>query len=190
MRRWSELRDAIRSHGSRIIAEEHCIDIYTQYMDLVQPGPFTTKKNSMPEMFRYTFPEVVMTNRNMALDETNMLVNCNFTYLYGMAFDLSIFRCAGLPSDIPAYTAYMKTLVALREKYADYFFEGRFADEEGFASSGDAFRHKAYRAADGRLGVALWNISGQACSQEYTNLQTGTTKTVHLEKDAVGFVEL
>lgn len=189
VRRWAELRAKIKEFGG-IIAEEHCIDIYTQYMDFVQPGPFTTKPNSMPEFFRYTFPEVVMTNRNMALSEKDMLTHCNFTYLYGFAFDLSIFRCAGLPSDIPNYTAYMTKLVALRKQYSDYFFDGRFVDEEGFRASGDAFRHKSYRAADGRLGVAVWNVSGETCTQTYTNTETGVEVSVTLGADEVGFLEL
>lgn len=190
VKRWSALRDKIKAFGDRVIAEEHCIDIYTQYMDLVQPGPFTTKKDSTPEMFRYTFPEVVMTNRNMALSEVDMRKNCNFTYLYGMAFDLSIFRCAGKPSDIPNYTAYMKTLIALRKRYADYFFGGTFVDEDGFTAKNGVFRQKAYRTADGRLGLAVWNDSGALATEIYTNKETGNTQTVTLDAEQVTFVEL
>ena len=38
-----------------------------------------------------------MTNRGMALDETNYVDNINYTFIMGMSFDLTIFRCLGLP---------------------------------------------------------------------------------------------
>lgn len=189
--RYKELRANIKSYGDdRIIMEEHCIDIYSQHMDLVQPPTFDARGSYAVEMFRYTFPEVRMTNRNMALDEEKMLDNCNYSFMYGLAYDMSIFRCAGTFEDVPNYTAYMSKLVALRKQYSKYFFEGTFIDEDGFTVSGNAFRQKAYRAPDGQLGVAVWNASDKADTAQYKNTETGKTVTVSLQKDEVCFIEL
>ena len=144
----------------------------------------------MPEMFKYTFPEIRMTNRNNALDEENYLDNCNYSFVYNLAFDLSIFRCSGLPSDIPNYTAYMKELIALRQQHSKFFHYGKFVDEDGFHCDKKVFTQKAYLAEDGSLGVAVWNSSDQADTVTYSNDNTGNAVTVTLEKDSVCFIEL
>jgi len=188
--RYKALRANIKEKGERIIMEEHCIDIYAQHMDLVQPPTFQLRGSRIPEMFKYTFPEIRMTNRNNALDESNYLDACNYSFVYNLAFDLSIFRCSGLPSDIPNYTAYMKTVIALRKQHSKFFHYGKFVDEDGFTATGKTFTQKAYRAEDGSLGIAVWNSSDKADTVTYTNTETGKTATVTLEKDAICFVEL
>lgn len=189
--RYKELRANIKTRGEeRIIMEEHCIDIYAQHMDIVQPPTFNARSNFTVEMFRYTFPEVVMTNRNMALDEEGYLDNCNYSFIYGLAYDMSIFRCAGTLEDVPNYTAYVKKLVALRKQYAKYFAYGTFVDEDGFTVTGAPFRQKAYLAEDGSLGVAVWNCTDAEGTAEYKNVSTGKKVSVTLEKDRVCFVEL
>ena len=188
--RYKELRANIRAKGERIIMEEHCIDIYSQHMDIVQPSAFAVRGSRMPEMFKYTFPEIRMTNRNNALDEENYLDNCNYSFVYNLAFDLSIFRCSGLPSDIPNYTAYMKELIALRQQHSKFFHYGKFVDEDGFRCDKKVFTQKAYLAEDGSLGVAVWNSSNQADTVTYSNDNTGSAVTVTLEKDSVCFIEL
>lgn len=190
-RRYRDLRANIKSKGEqKAILEEHCIDIYAQHMDLVQPPVFAPRSNYMPEMFRYTFPEVLMTNRNNAMDEEGMFDNVNYSFVFDLAYDLSIFRCCGLPDDIPNYCAYMAKVVALRQKYRRYFREGRFVDEEGFSASKPVFFRKAYRAPDGALGLAVWNDSDRKDTVVFTNAATGKSVSVTLEKDEVTFVEL
>lgn len=188
--RYADLRKNIKRYGSeRIMMQEHCIDIYAQHQDIVQPPVFAMDDRFKPEMYFYTFPEVRATNRNNALDEENMYTQINYSFLYNLAFDLSIFRCCGTPKDIPAYTAYMKKIIALREQHRDFFFDGRFIDEDGFTADGGGFRNKAYRAADGRLGIAVWNPAGEG-TVTYTNTETGKTVSVTLKTDEAAFVEL
>jgi len=191
-RRYKELRKNVKEKGEeKIILMEHVIDIYSQSMDIAQGSVFAPrKKDMMPEMYRYTFPEIIMTNRNNALDEVGYLDNCNFSFMMNLAFDLSIFRCAGLPEDIPNYTAYMKRLIRLRSDYKKYFNYGTFVDQDGFETEGTAFRQMGYLASDGSLGVAVWNASDKTATQAYTNKATGKSVSVTLEKDTVTFVEL
>ena len=131
-----------------------------------------------------------MTNRNNALDETNYKDAINNSFVFGLAFDLSIFRCAGTPEDIPNYTAYMKTIIALRKRYGKFFHYGKFVDEDGIGYDKKVFLQKAYVAPDGALGVAVWNLSNGTDTVTYTNVETGKEVSVTLEKDAVCFVEL
>ena len=189
--RYRGLRENIKAKGEeKLMMQEHCVDIYAQHMDIIQPPSFFIRTSRIPEVFRYTFPEIRMTNRNNALDETKYKDSCNNSFVYGLAFDLSIFRCAGTPEDIPTYTAYMKTIIALRKQYGKFFHYGKFVDEDGFEYDKKVFLQKAYVAPDGALGVAVWNWSDHEDTVTYTNTATGKQVSVTLEKDAVCFVEL
>ena len=189
--RYLDLRRNIQEKGDRAILMEFVVDIYSQHMDICQGSLFAPRKEELvPEMFRYTFPEVIMTNRNNALDEENYLDNCNYSFLMNLAFDLSIFRCAGLPSDIPNYTAYMKELIALRKQYSKYFHYGKFVDRDGFTTDGTALTARSYLDREGNLGVAVWNSTKGTVTQTFTNEKTGKTQTVTMEKDTVRFIEL
>ena len=189
--RYADLRKNILAKGDRVTMMEFVVDIYSQHMDIAQGSFFAPRKeNYIPEMFRYTFPEIIMTNRNQALDEIDYLDNCNYSFMMNLAFDLSIFRCSGLPSDIPNYTAYIKKLIELRKNYTKYFNYGKFIDQDGFTVEGSGMTQRGYLAEDGSLGIAVWNNSDATATQTYTNIKTGKTETVTLEKDTVCFVEL
>ena len=191
-RRFAELRQNIKRYGNdKVIMQEHCVDIFAQSMDIIQPGGFNARKpNICTEFFRYTFPEIVMTNREMGQDEANYVDNVGYTFIFGIAFDMTIYRCCGELDDIPNYAKYLAHAVELRKQYADYFFDGTFVHTDGFKASENVFRHIGYRAADGRLGVALWNWSDADATVTYTNTETGKTVDVSLAKDEIGFIEL
>ena len=185
------MRENIKAKGEeKLMMQEHCVDIYAQHMDIIQPPTFFIRGTRIPQVFRFTFPEIRMTNRNNALDETNYKDAINNSFVFGLAFDLSIFRCAGTPEEIPNYTAYMKTVISLRKQYGKFFHYGKFVDEDGIESDKKVFLQKAYVASDGTLGVAVWNRSDKEDTVTYTNVATGKQVSVTLEKDAVCFVEL
>jgi len=188
--RYKDLHDFIHEKGG-IILMEHVVDIYSQHMDFCQGSNFGPRHETwLPEMYRYTFPEVKMTDRNFSLDETDYLDHCNYSFMMNLAYDLSIFRCAGLPSDIPNYTGYMAKLIALKKQHAKFFHFGKFSDQDGFTTDGSAFNQRSYIAKDGSLGIAVWNWSAGTATQTYTNSTTGKKATVTLEKDTVAFIEL
>lgn len=68
--------------------------------------------------------------------------------------------------------------------------DGIFIDEDGFDKDASFFRQKAYRAQDGRLGLAVWNDSDAQHSVTYTNRETQKSVCVTLEKMCYTFVEL
>ena len=192
-KRFAELRETVKRHGDeRIILQEHCVDIFAQSMDIVQPSGFGNIRKNVKayEFMRYTFPEIVMTNREMGQDDSNYLDNVNCTFVYGVAFDMTIYRCCGDLHDVPKYAEYMSRIIALRKQYAKYFFGGRFVDTDGIAASSESFLYKGYLAKDGSLGVAVWNWSKGDDVVTYTNKETGKNVAVSLKKDEVTFVEL
>ena len=102
-----------------------------------------------------------MTNRECGEDENHYLAMSGYSFLLGLRFDMTIYRCCGSLSDIPAYAAYLKQLNSLYTKYADYILRGTFVDTEGFTSDNARVYAKAWRSAQGGMAFTLWNPTGE-----------------------------
>jgi hypothetical protein len=103
-------------------------------------------------MFRYTFPEAVITNRSTGVTDRRAE--------YGHAFSLGLRWDAGT-SDYsnPAVGHYLARLAAIRNQHASILLEGRFVDNELFQCDNAAISAHAF-AAGKRLAVVLWNPTG------------------------------
>ncbi len=187
--KFKEIHEYIRSRGEdKIIMMEDNIDIFAQHMDIAQGADTRPKKDHMLELYRYTFPECIMTNRECGEDENNYLTYANHSFLYGLRFDMTIHRCCGSLSDIPNYAAYLKYINSLREKYSDFLLKGRFVDNEGFSIDNSEVLGKSYRSCDGRLVVALWNPTEKA--QIVTVSGNGLTCTKQIGANEIDVAEL
>lgn len=156
--RFAELRAHIHQRNpENIILMEHTVDIFNQHMDIVQSTDSGARPDSMIEMYRYTFPELIPTNRESGQDESDYRNAVNRTVLYGLRFDMTIYRCCGTLSDIPNYAAYLKQINALRQEHADTLLRGRFVDEDGFRVDNENVRAKGFVGGRGQEAVVLWN---------------------------------
>lgn len=157
-KRYRELHELVRSYGDdRVTMMEDNIDIFAQHMDISQGTRTRPMPDFMLELYRYTLPECIMTNRECGQDEDNYLLYANYSFIYGLRFDMTIYRCCGSLSDIPNYAAYLKKINEIREKYAKYLLMGHFIDNEGFTIDNPVIQAKSYMADDGTIAVALWN---------------------------------
>ncbi|GAB2777682.1 hypothetical protein GCM10027275_21090 [Rhabdobacter roseus] len=151
------------------------------------------RRVTYPELFRYTFPEVVATQRH-ATPMQNRL-NANYAALYGLRHELeSRYRADvqyllhdSLPGPAayadPAYytpdvpmmqstpptvaRSYMQLLLAFQRRFARMVWEGTFIDTEGITVSTDAVLAKGYRHGD-QVGVMLWNFTEKPQSVQVT----------------------
>ena len=187
-KRFEELRKLVKSYGEdKITMMEYNVDIFGQHMDIVQSSNIkSTDRKFFSELYRYTFPEIRATNRNMAMDEKNYVENINYTFIMGLAYDLSIFRCLGLPSEIPNYTAYMQKALALRKENAKHLIYGTFVDTDGFKVDHPAMRCIGYVAEDGSLGVACWNTAKEAVTFTLSG-DNGVCRTETMEGNSIAF---
>jgi hypothetical protein len=112
---------------------------------------------TLNSMYRYTFPELILTNREHGQDESNYRFMINHTLSYGLRFDMTIFRCCGVPSDIPHYTAYLKEICGLMDRYAPYLMKGLFRDTDGFTIDDSEIEAHCFEAADHTHACTLWN---------------------------------
>ena len=108
--------------------------------------------NNGPErwlrFFRYTFPEIVFTDRGLR-DDVDVPRHVNNTVLDGQRNDIEIYRCRGIISDTPVYQAYLKQVNDIKEKYKDCLLLGRYNDVFGFTCSKDELDARSFLSEDG-----------------------------------------
>ena len=121
------------------------------------------KSEPFPELFRYTFPELVTTTRNPTPMALRSFVN--YAVVFGLRHEIEIRympdrkyvldgkvptradygevknrpSLAAMAAEPPAVaSAYMKSVAGFQRKHAKYLMRGRFVDGEGFAIGGRA----------------------------------------------------
>ena len=169
------------------IMAELITDCLCQHIDLIHGHGMGTsdQPGSFPEMFRYTFPEMIVTQRHPTpiLDRAM----ANFATLHGLrheleyryAPDIRFMRDGKMPSyrdyidvvnkpdidlmrsrDRDTAQCYLKTLIAFEDRHKDLLRYGRFVDTVGFTIRGDSIRAKGFRN-DRDLGVVVWNTASK-----------------------------
>ncbi len=149
-----------------------------------------------PELWRYTFPELVTTIRLPVpitlRDQANYVVTFGFrsefesryqpdrAYLvegkvptqredYGTVVDVPNLKALqSIPRD--AAQTYLKSICDLQRAHAKYLLTGRFVDTEGFTCANPALIAKRFIASDGTSAVCVWNISTKATDVEIKGL--------------------
>lgn len=132
-------------------------------------------RTQFPQMFRRTFPEIIMSNRHIHDCREGFRDDLNHAFITGCRFDVAIYRCrkVGVAGE-PAYEEHLGRLLALKEKYHKFFYGGRFVCDTDLALPAGV-KYYEYLAADGERMFAVWNdsrvqqsfdICGQAVSLE------------------------
>jgi len=197
--RFADLKRHIRTYGDdKIILMEHSVDIFNQSMDITHSNNTQPEKrlcnpktaadleaakddSRLLEMYRYTFPEHVMTNRECGEDENAYKAMAGYSFLLGLRFDMTIYRCCGSLKDIPHYTEYLKVLNALYHKYQKHLLRGKFVDTDGFTWNNPYVYVKGWKAEDGTMAVTLWNPTAEEQTVEIVCNGKVTAVTVAAE---------
>lgn len=140
-----------------------------------------------PELWRYTFPDVVSTLRAPMPAVSRTMAN--YAAVFGFVHDLEVryapdrafvlegrlpsladYGTVRAPPDLTALAevsptaarAYLKAVCDFQRAHAKYLRRGRFADDEGFACPDTALLAKRFVAADGTSAVCVWNLARAA----------------------------
>lgn len=149
----------ITGHAERGFGTELVSDCLNRHVDFVHVANFGNAPHAeaFPEMFRYTFPEMIYSTREIR-DERDHERRMNWSFVYGWRFDVEIWRCRGDLRQTPQYGAYMAKLIALRNKWPELLMTGKFVDEDFFRMKGGAFFAKGYTAGE-RAAIVAWNFT-------------------------------
>lgn len=179
----TKLLDELQSTSKRIgenfaFMSEHITDLYSAYLDAVHgignmPGGRGERANvvgssgtavvTFPDMFRYCFPETIITLRNSNPFIDRRAVNYAFLYSFPLEMEL---RYRADREDIRAdkfasSREYAKKISDLRRKYSDFIDMGRYTDDIGITSGSRTLIAKGFES-DNQLTVTLWNDSSEA----------------------------
>ena len=134
---------------------EQLADYTAQWVDFVHITGIRHGKENFSELFRYTFPEVIFTDRNIR-DDTDIERRVNMTLLKGLLNDIEIYRCRSLIDECPNYQTYLAKVNDIRNKYIDCLQLGTFRDVLGFENSNKAVQAKGF-FGEKRVAVVVTN---------------------------------
>ncbi|WP_139361633.1 DUF6259 domain-containing protein [Spirosoma sp. 209] len=153
----------------------------------IEPIGFGSAQYSFPALYRYTFPELVETQRNANPMITR--AEANFAVVYGLRHEIESryeedvdylvkgkmptaesyaevtyyppvpAKIREAPADVA--TQYVSDLIRFENAHALFLRMGTFVDEEGFQVSGPDITAKGFRQGD-RLGIVVWNTNPSA----------------------------
>ena len=88
------------------------------------------KLSTFVELFRYTFPEVLVSDREIR-DDTDIERRVNLALLRGLVSDVEVHRCRSLIDETPHYKAHLTEANRLRERFRPLIVNGTFCDTDG-----------------------------------------------------------
>ena len=135
------------------LGTEWLTDVTAQYCDYIHIYQVTAGKYSFIDWFRYTLPEIIISDREIR-DDTDIERRVNNTLLKGLRNDIEIYRCRDLIDKTPHYQAYLAQVNAIKGKYEDLLLVGTYRDTEGFTLSNPGIEARAYTNGDGMAVVA------------------------------------
>ncbi|AEV29397.1 hypothetical protein SpiGrapes_1590 [Sphaerochaeta pleomorpha str. Grapes] len=183
-----KIHDQARTLGDEFIfMTEHETDVYSQFPDILHGigicppsrnkmkkagDSWTSLSSSAPQMFRYCFPEIIMTlrNPNPFLDRRYV----NYAIAFGFRFEMEI-RYLGdrqvlVDNEQSEMALYARKAGALRRKYKDMLLEGLFRDQENIQNENPQVYCSLFEGK-ARSCLVLWNdtVTTQTVSLSYKN---------------------
>ena len=125
---FGEASDLAYSHG-KAFATEGVTDIagvYTQFMHGNIAADYKIKTDDYPQMFAYTFPELIFTERNIYSSEGRFDRQLRNALTMGARLDAQLWVCRADISKDPKYAAMIGWYTRNLNKYGDFYYDGRF----------------------------------------------------------------
>ncbi len=175
--------------------------VFASDVSAVRSRATNAQVESFPELWRYTFPELVTTTRLPT--PMNTRAQMNFTAVFGLRSEIEVRYRAdrtyvlegkvpvkadyGTVKNIPdldamastppeTASAYMKAVCDFQRAHTKYLMKGRFVDDEGFTCANPALVAKRFVAADGTSAVCVWNVTDKPAEVKIDGL--GAAKVI------------
>lgn len=153
------IHDHLDSKGNPDFAlgTECFTDVTAQHVDYIHNITGATGPGAFTEWGRYTFPEVVVSDREIR-DDTDIPRRVNHAMLKGLRSDIEIYRCRDLIDKTPTYQQHLAKVNRLKDKYADLLLLGRYTDTDGIENGNPKVEARGF-ARDSRLAVVVTQSS-------------------------------
>lgn len=156
-----EIRDYIRSRNPEMSFGVECATNFTSaFADYFHsfPGWNVASNNwretgekpqltSFVELFRYTFPEALISDREIR-DDRDVERRVNLALLRGLVSDVEVQRCRVLIDEAPVYKAYLTRANRLRDKYRRLILNGIFQDTDAASCNNREISWSVFTAGD------------------------------------------
>ncbi|MBR3929861.1 MAG: hypothetical protein IKJ65_12775 [Clostridia bacterium] len=86
----------------------------------------TYTKDAYPYLFRYAFPEIITSNRFIHDEKKGWKNHLNYAFVFGLIYDVAIYRCRSSLENAPGFGEYVKKLVDMRREHLNHFIYGKF----------------------------------------------------------------
>lgn len=128
-------------------------DVTAQHVDYIHNITGAVWPGSFTEWGRYTFPEVVVSDREIR-DDTDIPRRVNHSMLKGLRSDIEIYRCRDLIDKAPTYQRHLAEVNRLKDKYAELLLLGRYTDTDGIENGNPKVEARGF-ASGSRLAVVV-----------------------------------
>jgi hypothetical protein len=201
-------------HPQMALGMEIPNDVVSQYVDYVhgmtggtalagaaRPG-VKPKSTGFLDWFRYIFPEIILSDRNI-YDDTDVKRRVNHMLLLGLRSDVAVYRVRGTIRDAPLYRDYTGKATSLMKKHAAFLMTGAYCDADHFTHSNAEVEARGFTSGR-RLAVVLtqshlarastelkaegYRMTGHDGIGEYTVEPDGGAARVGLARDALALV--
>ena len=112
------------------LATEIATDIAASYTQFIHGGlgfgDLAPNSEQFPALFRYTFPEVIASNRGVRNAEGEFAKKLRNCLVYGIRFDAELYVCRRTIDAAPAYADVIGRCCKKMKKYGEFYFDGRF----------------------------------------------------------------
>ncbi len=114
---------------NKVFAAEVVTDIaaaYTQFIHGLVNVDFQIKSAQFPALFRYTFPEVITTERGIRCPEGDFFKQLKYSLCYGVRLDAELYVCRRDLGVDEKYADAIQFYTEHLDKYGEFFYYGSF----------------------------------------------------------------
>ena len=150
------------AENDKVLASEWVTDIaacYNQFLHGCGNADFTPGSRAYPAMFRYTFPEVITTERGIRHADGPYVKQFKWSLVMGLRLDCELHVCRATIDKEPAYAEAVAKYTEKLNQYGDYLLRGTFTVIDPSKLPDCVKRGEHISEDGGRILRILYNIS-------------------------------
>ena len=152
----------------KVLGTEGVTDIAAAYCQLLHgniQADYRVKSDQFPQLFRYTFPEAITTERGFLSSKGNYKRQVKCALVMGERYDAQLWTCRrGMAAD-PDYAEPMGWCAGKLDEYGDYFYDGRFTVLDTSELPYYVKRSEWYNADGSKILRILYNAAERSTAE-------------------------